>query len=653
MFLPNRMTKVKVVVFSKYLSALTEALGESGILHLVDAAAESRGKLLQNYDTGVDIRAIEKLLNRCETLLEALGVRQDLEAPHVNNLSQDEIADLFARIDREYREEADRVAKLLEEHTGLSHSDRMLADFPLQSMRLEALHNLSQLHIEIGTLGQEAFLRARAALSDDALFIQFPESNGQLLVVTNLKKKFAVDEMLDKFGFERIEVPDGLRRATVAEERQAINGRLQALSQEINSTKLSIVGLGEKHGGMLLAIRKQLRGLIAMRQAQGLFGQSRQLFCVAGWLPTENLPKLQKLVDQATENTGVIEATDADDVPDGAANDQIPVQLSENGFTRPFRMLVTNFGIPNYRELDPSLFVGITFMIMFGYMFGDVGQGAVLALAGLLFRCRKSSSPAMKDVGTLLLCCGGSSILFGFLYGSIFGMEDLLPHLWLSPMHDIPRLLITAVGVGVVFLSVSLIINIINHIRIRKFYKGTFDKYGILGLAFYWACLGVGINVMVTKEFKPWQIALVLTPLVLIFLSGPIHHFLHKPQAGEEKEGLFNVVLEGVVETLETLTGYLSGTVSFVRVGALAISHAALCLAISNIMNLTGSGIGGTLGKILIAIAGNALVICFEGMVAAIQCVRLEYYEMFSRYFKGDGIPYQPFQFKTDNSGQN
>ena len=258
----------------------------------------------------------------------------------------------------------------------------------------------------------------------------------------------------------------------------------------------------------------------------------------------------------------------------------------------------------------------------------------------------------MKDVGTLLLCCGGSSILFGFLYGSIFGMEDLLPHLWLSPMHDIPRLLITAVGVGVVFLSVSLIINIINHIRIRKFYKGTFDKYGILGLAFYWACLGVGINVMVTKEFKPWQIALVLTPLVLIFLSGPIHHFLHKPQAGEEKEGLFNVVLEGVVETLETLTGYLSGTVSFVRVGALAISHAALCLAISNIMNLTGSGIGGTLGKILIAIAGNALVICFEGMVAAIQCVRLEYYEMFSRYFKGDGIPYQPFQFKTDNSGQ-
>ena len=649
MFLPNKMTKVNVVVFSKYLGALTEALGQSGLLHLVDAASESRGKLLTSYDTGVDIRAIEKQLNRCEVLLEALGVDANGEAPTVTKMSQDEITGLFSKIDRLYREESDRVAKLLSEHTGLSHTDRMLADFPLQSLRLEMLRNLAELHIEIGVLSPDAFVRARTALSDDALFIQFPESNNQLLVVTNRKKRFAVDDALDKFGFDRVEVPEGLERATVAEERQAINGRLEALSREITSTRMTILALGEEYGGMLLAIRKQLRGLMAMREAQGLFGQSRQLFCIAGWLPTENLPKLRKLVDSATDSTGVVEATDADDVPvDAQGAEQIPVQLSENGFTRPFRMLVTNFGTPNYRELDPSFFVGITFMVMFGYMFGDVGQGAVLALAGLWMRLGKKNSAGLKDVGTLLLCCGGSSMVFGFLYGSIFGIEDLLPHLWLSPMHDIQRLLITAVGIGVVFLSVSLLINIINHIRIKKFYEGTFDKYGILGLIFYWTCLGVGIHVLVTKHFATWQLALVLTPLVLIFLSGPIHHFLHKPKAGEEKEGLFNVVLEGVVETLETLTGYLSGTVSFVRVGALAISHAALCLAISNIMILTGSGVGGTIGKVLISIAGNALVICFEGMVAAIQCVRLEYYEMFSRYFKGDGIPYQPFHFGQD-----
>ena len=653
MFLPNKMTKVNVVVLSKYLSAVTEALGQSGLLHLVNAAAESRGKLLKNYDTGVDIRGIERQLNRCEQLLEALGVDVAGEAPAITHLSQDEITDLFGKIDRLYREEAERVNKLLSEHTGLSHSDRMLADFPLQSLRLDTLRNLSQLHIEIGVLSDDAFLRARTALSDDALFIQFPETNGQVLVVTNRKKHFAVDDALDKFGFDRIELPDGIENGTIAEQRKVINSRLEALSREINATRLAIVGLGEEYGGMLLAIRKQLRGLMAMRQAQGLFGQSRQLFCIAGWLPTENLPKLQKLVDAATEHTGVIEATEADDVPkDDAGAEQIPVQLSNNGFTRPFRMLVTNYGTPNYRELDPSFFVGITFMVMFGYMFGDVGQGAVLALVGFYLRLSQKRTAAAKDVGTLLLCCGGSSMVFGFLYGSIFGIEDLLPHLWLSPMHDIPKLLISAVGVGVIFLSVSLLINIINHLRIKKFYKGTFDKFGILGLLFYWACLGVGIYVLATKRFASWQLVFVLVPLALIFLSGPIHHFLHKPKEGEEKAGLFNVVLEGVVETLETLTGYLSGTVSFVRVGALAISHAALCLAISNIMSLTGSGIGGTIGKIVISIAGNALVICFEGMVAAIQCVRLEYYEMFSRYFQGDGIPYQPFHFGQEKNGR-
>ena len=559
MFLPNKMTKVNVVVLNKYITALTEALGQSGLLHLVNAAAESRGKLLKSYDTGVDIRGLEKQLNRCEQLLEALDVDANGEAPAITHLSQDEITDVFSKIDRLYREESERVEKLLSEHTGLSHSDRMLAEFPLQSLRLDTLRNLSQLHIEIGVLSDDAFLRARTALSDDALFIQFPESNGQVLVVTNRKKHFAVDDALDKFGFDRFELPEGIEQGTIAEQRKVINSRLEALGREINSTRLAIVGLGEEYGGMLLAIRKQLRGLMAMREAQGLFGQSRQLFCIAGWLPTENLPKLQKLVDDATERTGVIEATDAEEVAPDDANDQIPVQLSENDFTRPFRMLVTNFGTPNYRELDPSFFVGITFMVLFGYMFGDVGQGAVLALTGLYLRISKKHGQMAKNIGTLLLCCGGMAVFFGFLYGSIFGLENLLPHLWLSPMHtqDIPTLLITSVGIGVVFLSVSLLINIINHIRIKKYYEGTFDKYGILGLCFYWACLGVGIHVMITKHFQPWQLVLVITPLALIFLSGPIHHLLHKPKEGEEREGLFNVVLEGVVETLETLTGYL------------------------------------------------------------------------------------------------
>ena len=89
---------------------------------------------------------------------------------------------------------------------------------------------------------------------------------------------------------------------------------------------------------------------------------------------------------------------------------------------------------------------------------------------------------------------------------------------------------------------------------------------------------------------------------------------------------------------METFTGYISGTVSFVRVGAFAISHAALCMAVFLIVGMVSKLPGGTLWEAVIIVVGNIVVIAFEGMVAGIQCIRLEYYELFGKYFSG--VPY-------------
>ncbi len=649
MFLPNRMVKVNLLVFNRHLSQLTEALGHSGLLHLVNATSSSRSRLLEQLDTGTDIRDIEQKLRRCSVLLEALGIEEGEAAPAVTNLSQEEIGDLFAKVDQRYREEEENLNKLLESQTGLQQQSRALEGFPFPSLRLDALRNLSQLCVEAGVLKGDSLVRARQTLVDDALLIPAPSGEGELLVVTSRRKRFAVEDTLEKLGFQKIALPE--IAGSVSEQRSQIDTRLEELRVRINQARLAVVALGEEYGGLLLAIQRQLKGLLAIRQAQGLFGHSRQLYCISGWLPAQDLPALQKLVDKATDSTGVVESMDADqaeEVSQGA--EQVPVQLSGNGLTRPFQMLVTNFGMPNYHELDPSFFVGLTFVIMFGFMFGDLGQGGVLFLAGLMARLKRSASPMTRDVGTLLLCCGGSAMVFGLLYGSVFGNEELLPRLWVSPspMHtgDLFQLLMTAVGVGVVFLSVSLLFNIINHFRAKKYFEGTFDKYGVLGLLFYWACLITALVSIVTRKFSPWSLFFIVTPLVLLLIRIPLGNLLHHHSLSGEEGGLFAGLLEGLIDTMETLTGYLSGTVSFIRVGAYAISHAALCLAIHSIMGMLEDTPGGTFAKILVAILGNVLIIGFEGMVAAIQCVRLEYYEMFSRFFQGGGVEYRPFKLK-------
>lgn len=651
MFFPDRMSKVNILVFSRHLGALTEALGQSGLIHLVSAVQQSKSRLLKRLNTDGDVQGVEKSLARCGVLLEALGVDAGDSAPAAGALSQDEVGDLFERIDHRYRECSERISKLLSEQTDLKRGSQSLAAMPFQTINAGALRNLSQLCVLAGTIDNDSFLRARQTLSDSAVFVQSAEAPGQILVLTTRKRHFAVSDMLGKFGFRKFDFPGDLDGGTIAQRRDQLESRLEKLREELNAARLEVVALGEEYGGVLLAIRRQLEGLLAIRKAQGYFGQARHVYCISGWLPTASMPQLQKIVDDTTGGTAVIEDITAQ--ADPSEVEEVPVQLSRSGLVRPFQGLVTNFGMPNYRELDPSLFVGITFVLMFGYMFGDLGQGAVLVAAGALMKFRRAFSEQVHDYGVLLMSCGVSAMVFGVLYGSIFGFEGIIRPLWLSPLHtgDIPRLLLTAVGIGVLFLSVSLLINVINHFRARRFFDGVFDQYGVLGILFYWMCLVTALGMVFTGRIHAWQAYMIIIPLALLFLRVPIMmavRKLHHDPAGE-REGVLNIILEGAINVMETLTGYLSGTVSFVRVGAFAISHAALCMAVFTIMRLAGNLPGGTLFKALIAIGGNLLVICFEGMVAAIQCVRLEYYEMFARYFQGGGRPYKPFTLKQKN----
>ncbi len=649
MFKPVRMCKINILLLQKHLNVITRALAESGLVHLVDAAAQSKDRLLSAINLDQDRRQIQRMLSRCQILLEAIGVEKEAQAPKIDTLEIEEIELLLDKVSERYQKYDREIAALLEDTALISRESDRLSEFPVQTVRLGTLRNLSHFYMVTGKMRMDTFLRARQVLDNQALLVRSDDNSGKVLVLSSRANRWMVEEDLNKLGFEKIEIPENLDNE-ITEKQKEFHDQIDGLRCKLDQARLGVLRLGEQYGGALLAIKGQLNTLLAVQQAQSLFGKSRHLYCISGWVPREKVEQVRELVRRASDGVGIVEVIDADkDELVKAGLDEVPVQLQANAFERPFQMLVTNYSTPSYSEFDPSIFVGITFVIMFGYMFGDIGQGAILALSGLFLRFSKRKFlPTLRDTGTLLIFCGLSAIFFGFCYGSIFGYENhlIIKPLWLSPLQeqDIPRLLLTAVGMGVIFLSVAVIINVINHFLAHKYFAGTFDKFGLLGICFYWGLLAIGIQVALTRSFAVWQLIFVAVPLLLLFLKEPLHNwFYHRNPL--YRSSFMDLFLEGSIELMETLTGYLSGTVSFVRVGAFAISHAALCLAVFAIIGMLKDLSFGTFLSILVAIFGNFLIILFEGMVAAIQCVRLEYYELFSRFFQGGGKAYHPFQF--------
>ena len=468
----------------------------------------------------------------------------------------------------------------------------------------------------------------------------------QLLDKTEtLMRKLGVDG-----GNAAVSPSDGLDETKIAARLETIDADCKGVEE---ADKL--LHLKEKHSGELLSIQAKLHEFASMDEARRHFGKLPHLSCISGWAPKVDVDGIRKIVDEATNGTGLVEVIDAEDdalVKSGV--ESVPVKFQDGPLRRPFQMLISNFGMPRYKELDPTLFVGITFVLMFGFMFGDIGQGLVLLLAGLFMKVsRRKFDETIRDVGVLLAFCGLSAVVFGFFYGSIFGYEHLIHHLWVNPLKmnvaegssisDNQRLLLTAVGMGVVFTSVAIIINIVNHFLTRHVYEGIFDKFGLVGLVFYWSVLATGLWMVFHGSIATWQIVLIVTPLVLLFIREPLHNLLarHGLFHGESP---FGVLLEGIIYLMETFTGYISGTVSFVRVGAFAISHAALCMAVFLIVGMMSRLPVSSLWQAIVIVVGNVVVIAFEGMVVTIQCIRLEYYELFGKYFSGEGVEYKPFR---------
>jgi V/A-type H+-transporting ATPase subunit I len=258
-------------------------------------------------------------------------------------------------------------------------------------------------------------------------------------------------------------------------------------------------------------------------------------------------------------------------------------------------------------------------------MFGDIGHGAAILLLALAFARRLGR---MVWIG---VAAGAASILFGFFYGSVFGYENIVEPLWLSPMHDPIRVLTIAVAFGVGFIVSTLLANTHNKWAAGCAGEALFDSAGLAGLAFYLGTVGILASLAGLADLM--QPAGITAGLGMAGVAAYKWH--------EARAGLGERLLVTVIETLETAINLFSNTLSFMRVAAFSLNHVALALAVfalANGLEATGHGI--------MLVLGNVVIIVLEGGIVAIQALRLMYYEGFSRFFSGDGRAFVPLRIE-------
>ena len=297
--------------------------------------------------------------------------------------------------------------------------------------------------------------------------------------------------------------------------------------------------------------------------------------------------------------------------------------------------------------MDPTWFVAITYSFIFGAMFGDAGQGLLLFIGGLLLYKLKHI-----DLAGIISCAGVFSTFFGLMFGSIFGFEDVIPALWLRPvdsMTTIPfigklnTVFIVAIGFGMGIILLCMVFNIINSFKTHDVEKTWFDTNAVAGLVFYGSAV-LCIGLFVSGHAVPGGTVLAIMfglPLLLIFFKEPLTNLVEKKAEVMPKEkGMF--IVQGIFELFEVILSYFSNTLSFVRIGAFAVSHAAM---MEVVLMLAGAENGSP--NWIVIILGNLFVCAMEGLIVGIQVLRLEYYEMFSRFYKGSGRKFEPFCSKN------
>lgn len=495
------------------------------------------------------------------------------------------------------------------------------------NVSMSKLLKLENFNFKFGILSKEDRLRIKKNYENifAAIFHMGTLKEGEVyFIIYPGDMEVDISRVLRSLNFHEIKIPEGFEKKP-SEITERLTQEIKELEEKLEKSKKFIDEYKKDNEEGIAQILKDKYNKLNLEDTKTFLAVSSRYFYLAGWISKEDSTRLYNtLTDKYKVDITFHEVEDYDIKP--------PTKLKNNSVFKPFELLVKMYGVPNYEEIDPTPFFAITYMLLFGSMFGDVGQGLFFAIAGILV-----GKFINKDFGGLVTRLGVSSTIFGFLYGSVFGLETVIKPILFNPYENINTILIMAIALGVILLIMSYSLGVTNYIRTKNFEELYFGEKGIAGFLLYISILGIASTKLFDLNSIIFDIFLVIA--ILCILSMIFKKVLYQKFVLKQKTALPNgYFIESSFSIVETIISIFSGTISFIRVGAFAINHVGLFLAFSTIGNMIGT----KTGSIVMIIIGNIVILGLEGLIVFIQSLRLEYYEMFSKYYIGDGREFVP-----------
>ena len=556
-----------------------------------------------------------------------------------------ETIELLKKAEEELEDLQKKKAELLAKQEKCQDSLNKIVPFEDIPYDIHELLGFHYVKYRFGRISKEYFEKFERYVYDtlDTIFYKCQCDDryvwGVYFVPVSLADK--IDAVYASMHFEHFYMPDeyvGTPKDALEKLKEGLDGinqELAVVDQEMNKVVAD-------HGDQLAAacaLLERRKETFEIRKYAALTRERNQVFYIlCGWMPEEQADAFQAEIEKDEKIFAVVE-DDHDNVFSTP-----PTKLKNPRLFRPFEMYVKMYGLPAYNEMDPTIFVALTYSFIFGAMFGDVGQGLVLLLGGAVLYKLKG-----MNLAAIVSCAGIFSTLFGFMYGSFFGFEDtVIHHIWLSPKEAMMTLPIigqmnTVFVVAIVFGMFMILTAMVLHIRVslkNKDAESWFDPNGVAGFIFYGA-LAIVLFLVMSGHVPPAGIVLGVVfgiPLLAMFFKEPLTAMLEKKGKGIEG-GVGMYLVQSFFEMFEVLLSFFSNTLSFVRVGAFAVSHAAMMEVV-----LMLAGFEGGSGNWLVIVLGNIFVCAMEGLIVGIQVLRLQYYELFSRYYKGTGREFVPYE---------
>jgi len=631
MMLPLKMKRVAVQVLSEDAPLAALVLAECGAFNpesssvlqeeLPEFPGEHYRELYRSAQSYLD-----RILAHCNLPQSPLPLQA---VRHVQETELGEIEDWLQQVWAKCSECQEGMRRIEEEQNHIDQLLTTLEKFESLDIDLELLQRGKRfLDMRLGTVPVDNLKRLEEALRL-AGFLLTPflllDNTAQVIAAGPAGNTSEIDSVLQAAGWRALDIPPEFRDRPEKVREQLLRRREQVVEENASQCR-TLENTRQEFKDRMIAAGHTLSLAAPLAElGESLRGRGA-LTMISGWVPAREMARLEDGLKRRMPQRFVLSARD----PLPQEHGLVPSALRHPRILHSFNALVRNYGVPHYGEFDPTVLFALSFIAMFGMMFGDVGHGAVIVIGGVLLR-RK-----IKTFSVFVAAIGLSSMLFGALYGSVFGYEELLHPLWMAPLSDPNRMLTLALYWGIGFILIATMLTIRNRLAEGHVLEALFDGKGLAGMLFYMGVLFGGWRWVAQGRF-----GLLETLLIVVPLGAILAYKWHENQIpmGEK-------ILVVLIEGFETVMAYVANTLSFLRVAAFSLNHVALAIAVFTLADMMGQT-----GHWITVVLGNVFILVMEGAIVAIQVLRLEYYEGFSRFFSGDGREFTPLKLRTSQAG--